>query len=84
MYELLNSFISLLIWVLTLAIVARSLMSFISPMGNDHFSAILGQITEPILAPIRNLLPKNSPLDFSPFIAIILLQLVGRLIGGTA
>ena len=75
----LHTFIQLLVWALTIAVVGRALMSFISPRGEDPVSMVLIQITEPILAPIRQFLPQ-SPLDFSPIIAIIVLQLIGRVL----
>lgn len=75
----LHTFIQLLVWALTIAVVGRALMSFISPRGDDPVSMVLIQITEPILAPIRQFLPQ-SPLDFSPIIAIIVLQLIGRVL----
>ena len=75
----LHTFIQLLVWALTIAVVGRALMSFISPRGEDPVSMVLTQITEPILAPIRQFLPQ-SPLDFSPIIAIIVLQLIGRVL----
>ena len=75
----LHTFIQLFVWALTIAVVGRALMSFISPRGEDPVSMVLIQITEPILAPIRQFLPQ-SPLDFSPIIAIIVLQLIGRVL----
>lgn len=72
-------FVNLLTWALTIAVVGRALMSFISPRGDDPVSTILIQITEPILAPIRQVLPQTT-LDFSPIIAIVVLQLMGRVV----
>lgn len=74
--DFLHTFVRLLTWALTIAILGRTLMSFVSPQGTDPVSAVLIQITEPILAPIRQLLPQSS-LDFSPVIAIIALWLIG-------
>ena len=74
--EFVRSFVYLLTWALTIAVVGRALMSFISPQGSDPVSAVLIQITEPILAPIRQFLPQTT-LDFSPIIAIVVLQLIG-------
>ena len=51
-------------------------MSWISPTGNDPVSPILYQITEPILAPIRSVLPKLGVFDFSPIVALFLLQII--------
>jgi YggT family protein len=36
----------------------------------------LSQLTEPILGPIRRVLPTFGMLDFSPLVAIILLQII--------
>ena len=67
------------IWVFILAIVGRALMSFISPTGQDQISVLLIQVTEPILSPIRQFLPQ-SQIDFSPFIAIIILQILHSIV----
>ena len=83
MNELFGTFLNLLIWALTLAIVARALMSFLSPLGNDPVSAFLVQVTEPILAPIRQFLPQSS-LDFSPLIAIVALQIIAAVVSRLA
>ena len=77
--QFLHTFIQLFVWALTIAVVGRALMSFISPRGEDPVSMVLIQITEPILAPIRQFLPQG-PLDFSPIIAIVVLQLIGRVL----
>ncbi len=37
---------------------------------------ILGQITEPFLAPLRRVVPRVGMLDITPLVAIILLQLI--------
>lgn len=73
-------FIGLLFNVLSLAILARVLLSWVDPMGNMRVSQILRDLTEPILGPIRNLLPNVGMIDFSPFIAMLLLNALSRLI----
>jgi len=40
----------------------------------------LRDVSEPVLAPFRRIIPPLGPLDLSPIIAIILLRLVGGLI----
>ena len=44
--------------------------------------AFVYQATEPLLGPIRRVLPPMGGLDWSPFIAIIVLSLVARLFAG--
>ena len=82
MSSYLASFISLLFQVLSLAILGRVLLSWVDPFGNMRITQILRDVTEPILAPIRNLLPSTPMIDFSPIIAMLLLQALGRLLLG--
>ncbi len=74
------SFLRLLCEALTLAIFLRAILSWISPGQTNMLTNILYQITEPILAPLRRIIPRVSMLDFSPLVAIILLQLIATLL----
>ncbi|KAB8140482.1 YggT family protein [Chloroflexia bacterium SDU3-3] len=74
------TFIQLLLEVLSLAIFGRMLLSWVDPMGNMKISQILREITEPILAPIRSILPPVSMFDFSPMIAMMLLVAISQLV----
>lgn len=76
------TFVSLLFNVLLFAILARVLISWIDPMGNMRVTQILREITEPILAPIRSVLPSIGMIDLSPLVAILLIQLLQRLVLG--
>jgi YggT family protein len=76
----LETFISLLFEILSLAILGRVLLSWVDPTGNMRISQILRDLTEPILVPIRNLLPNMAMFDFSPIIAMLLLQALRQLI----
>ena len=85
MNDLLISFISLLSTVLYIALLARVLLSWFQVGPNSPFYpviAILYQVTEPILAPIRRLLPRFGMMDFSPIVAFFLLQLVQKVLVG--
>ncbi len=82
MSSFLIQFIQLLLQVLSLAILFRVLMSWVDPFGNMRITQMLRDVTEPILAPIRNLLPGMSMFDFSPIIAMLLLQALSRLLVG--
>ncbi len=81
--------ISTIFTVLIFAIVARSILSFIVPMsgGRPHpilisINTLIIQITDPILAPIRRVLPTFGVLDLSPMVAIILLIVIQRVLVG--
>ena len=84
MQAYLIQFVNLLVLALYIAILARVLLSWfpIRP-GNPLIPVIriVYQITEPILAPIRRVLPSMGMLDLSPMVAIILLIIVQRILG---
>ena len=82
MSDYLRTFIVMLFQILSLAILVRVLLSWVDPMGNMRITQVMRDLTEPILAPIRNLLPNMMMFDFSPIIAMLLLQALQRLIVG--
>jgi YggT family protein len=59
-------------------IIAAALITWVSLDPRNPIVTILRQITEPVLAPARRLLPpwKTGGLDFSPLIVIFAIQLV--------
>ena len=78
-------FVNLLVGVLYIAMIGRVLVSWfnIGP-SSPFFPAVnvLYQITEPILAPIRRVLPRFGMLDLSPMVALLLITLIQQLIIG--
>ena len=62
--------------VFTFAIVVRAILSWFSVAPHNTAIGILNQITEPILAPIRRFVPRVGMVDFSPLIAVVVLQLI--------
>ena len=75
--------ISRLINLYVLVIFARSILSFF-PIRYDSPLApvvrLLHQITEPVLAPIRRMLPPMGGLDLSPLVVIIGLQILASVL----
>ncbi len=82
MASFLVTFFQLLFRILFFAIFARIILSWIDQGGQMRISRILYDITEPIILPIRRIMPNTGMLDLSPMVAIILLQLLGNLIVG--
>lgn len=66
--------------VLTIAIVFRSILSWFSPSPTNMLAVILYRVTEPLLSPLRRIIPRAGMVDFTPLAAIILLQLIARLL----
>ena len=76
----LANFISLLFQILGLAIFLRAIISWFRLAPDNPIQIILVQITEPILAPLRRVVPSLGMIDITPWVAIILLQFLGQLI----
>jgi YggT family protein len=73
--------LNLLFTVLSLAVIARALLSWFDPGLRYPISQILVDLTEPIIAPIRRIVPPvGGMIDLSPLIALILLQVIERVI----
>jgi len=73
-------FLKVLCWVLSLAIIFRAILSWFSPRPTNMLVVIVYRVTEPLLAPLRRIIPMIGMLDFTPLVAIILLQLIARLL----
>ena len=80
MGDLLIRFLSILIPILELAIFGRIIMSWIDPSGQYSISRIIREITEPIIGPIRKLIPSVGMFDFSPLIALFLLNILQQFV----
>ena len=62
--------------VLTIVILLRVVVSWISLGSTNILVVILHRLTEPFLAPLRRIIPRVDRLDFSPLVAIILIQVI--------
>ena len=69
-------FIRFLCYLLTILIIARAVLSWFSPGPTNMLAIYLYRVTEPFLAPLRRIIPKTGIIDFSPVLAILLLQLI--------
>jgi YggT family protein len=68
-------FVLIAAWALVLG---RMLMSWVDPAGRGQVSAFLIRATEPILAPVRRLLPRTGMIDWSGFLVLIILGFLWR------
>jgi YggT family protein len=70
---------SILITLIVGAVIIQALLSWFMPAGTgNRFLVLLSDISDPILRPIRNVIPPFGGLDLSPLIAILLLEFLVR------
>lgn len=74
----LQTFIGVLLALLWLLVLGRVLMSWVDPMGRSQLGAFLIQTTEPILAPVRRVMPQTGMFDFSSLIVLLVLGALWR------
>ena len=69
---ILEQVLNIYIWL----IIAAAVISWVAPNPYNPVVRLLRRLTEPVMAPIRQLLPpwKTFGLDFSPMIVILLIQ----------
>ena len=65
----------MILWV---AILLRILFSWIRIDPANPLYEIIHEITEPILAPIRSVVPRIGMFDLSPIVAMIVLSILVR------
>lgn len=65
------------VWLLVLG---RALYSWIDPRFSSPVGRFLFRMTEPLLAPVRQLLPRTGMVDLSPFVLIVLLTVLMRFV----
>ena len=67
--------------VLYFCIIIRALLSwFVSPHSNNPVMRILVDVTEPVLAPIRRVVPTIAMMDLSPLVALLAIPALNALI----
>ncbi len=71
-------FIGMLLFLLWLLVLGRVLLSWFDPTGSNQVSRFVIQATEPLLAPVRRVLPPAGMFDFAPLLVLIVLGALWR------
>lgn len=73
MFGILFTIINLLYYALFILILARIILSWVNVSSYQLYKIrdLVFRLTEPILAPVRRLLPSTAGFDFSPMIVLI-------------
>ena len=71
----LSQFIDLFVMVFTILLIIRVVASYITSPSGRLFNSLVN-ITEPVIAPVRKVLPQTAGLDLAPLVTYILLRVV--------
>jgi YggT family protein len=66
--------------VYSLLIIASAVMSWFNPDPRNPIVRFVFRVTEPVLAPVRSLLPTAGGIDFSPLLVLVGIQVLERLL----
>lgn len=81
MAAFLIQFLTILITVLTWAILIRVLLTWIPNLDRGNpLVQLLAQITDPILEPARRIIPSIGGLDISPIVVLLLLRVIQQML----
>jgi YggT family protein len=82
--DIIDIVLNLYVWLLIAAAILSWLIAFnVVNTRNQFVSSVaefLYRITEPLLRPIRNVLPDLGGLDISPIVLILIIMLIQRVI----
>lgn len=90
-FPILDNLLNILAWTLIavaglflkiffFALIISVILSWVAPGSQNPGVQLTQQICEPMLAPIRNILPNLGGLDLSPIVAFISINLLERLV----
>ena len=74
-----SNLIELTLLAVSALVFLRVILSWVDPGGRSQLGSFVYPATEPILAPIRRVLPSTGALDLSPMIVLIVLAILLRL-----
>jgi YggT family protein len=72
--------VQLLFDLYVIVLLARVVLSWVQADPRNPIVNLINQLTEPLLAPIRRLLPQTGPVDFSPMVAFIVVLIAEQVV----
>ncbi len=72
--------INITTWILIIVILVSAILSWVAPRNYNPVFRLVGEMSNPVLRPFRSILPAFGGLDLTPVLALLVLNLVQRLI----
>ncbi len=82
-FDSIGAIIATLLQLLSIAILIRALLSWVRPDPRNPIVQVLDAITEPILRPLRQIVPRMGGFDLTPMVALIVLQVIAGMVAGS-
>jgi YggT family protein len=74
--QVVDLLLSLYVWI----IIARAIISWVNPSPYHPVVRFIYRVTEPVLAPLRRIIPPIYGIDFSPIVVIFVIYLVKNIL----
>ncbi|MCD6489300.1 MAG: YggT family protein [Thermodesulfobacterium sp.] len=74
--QLVDLFLTIYVWI----IIARAIISWVSPYPYHPVVRFLYKVTEPVLAPLRRVIPPIAGIDITPAIVIFIIFIIQNLL----
>lgn len=71
--QVLVEFIDIFVSVFNILLIARVVSSYLLAPSNSFYAGLIN-LTEPLLLPVRKVLPQSGPVDWAPLVTFFLLQ----------
>ena len=71
-----ENFLALLLQILLMAIFVRVLLTWLPIDQSNPIVRVLFDVTEPVLAPFRRIIPRIGMFDLSPIAAMLIIQFI--------
>jgi YggT family protein len=75
MFYLIN-FLAILLQILLVAILVRVVLTWFPVDPSNPIIRIIFEVTEPVLAPFRRIIPRIGMFDLSPIAAMLVIQVI--------
>jgi YggT family protein len=77
-----QTFAGIFVVLLWLLVFARIMLSWVDPRGGSRASQVVISLTEPLLAPVRRVVPQAGMFDFSSLLVLVVLGVLWRALLG--
>ncbi|MCK5810312.1 MAG: YggT family protein [Cocleimonas sp.] len=68
--------IKVVIWVYIISLIVQAVMSWVGSAHGNPVAPLIQSLTDPLLRPIRRVVPNIGAMDLSPMVAILLLNIL--------